>query len=112
MDQPHAARPGQFDEPGAGSNAYGALSFTPAQLALLERIEWNLTNHRPTDEAITRIERIRKAAVAFSRELVGCWDEPPADVPLLDERYRALEALEACVFLAVAAIARNNPAPA
>lgn len=66
-------------------------------------IRWNLTNHRPTDEAIERIERLREVAIDLGEHIERV-------CPDTRERALAITKLEETVMWAVASIARNNPA--
>lgn len=61
------------------------------------QIARNLTNHRPTDEQITRIEDLRGEAKSFGETIIDFC--PPSR-----ERSLALTALEDCVMRAVQSI--------
>lgn len=64
-------------------------------------VRWNMTNHRPTDEEIAVIERLREVAIALGEHITEVCPESR-------ERSLAITSLEQTVFWAVASIARNT----
>lgn len=70
---------------------------------LSEAMAWNLTNHRPTDEAVAQIEELREVAKDFANHIeVFC--------PKSREASLAMTNLEQSLMWAVASIARQHPA--
>lgn len=63
--------------------------------------DWNLTNHKPTAEAIKKIEALRTTAIAMKDAIIAL-------SPHSRERSIALTNLEQVVFYAVAAVARQE----
>lgn len=63
--------------------------------------DFNLTNHKPTDEGIEKIEKLREAAKAYVNAVLEL--TPPSR-----EQSLALTNIETGNFYAVAAIARNE----
>lgn len=66
-----------------------------------DQMDWNLTNHTPTPEAIQRIEAIRTTAKAMAGAIIEM-------TPASREQSIALTKLEEMTMFAVAAIARNE----
>lgn len=63
--------------------------------------DWNFTNHKPTAEAIKKMEGLRSTAKAMKDAIIGM-------APHSRERSLALTNLEQVVFYSVAAIARTE----
>lgn len=64
-----------------------------------ETTEYNLTNHKPTDDGIERIERLREGAKDYARLIHGL-------CPDGREKALAITKLEETTFWANAAVAR------
>lgn len=73
----------------------------PTQEDQIKQLEWNLTNHKPTDLAIEEIEELRAAAKDFGKGIIKL-------TPYSREQSLALTNLEQALFWANAAIARNK----
>ena len=69
--------------------------------ALKDLWSYNLTNHKPTPEAIRKIEALRSAAIAMSHVIIDI--TPPGRDQAL-----ALTSCEQMLFHANAAVARNE----
>lgn len=63
--------------------------------------DWNLTNHKPTPEAIRKMEGLRSAAKAMKNAIIDM-------VPSGREQSMALTSCEQMVFYAMAGIARRE----
>lgn len=66
-------------------------------------IRWNMTNHRPTDEEIAVIERLREVAIGLGEHIIEVCPESR-------ERSLAVTNLEQSLMWAVASIARDTAA--
>lgn len=73
----------------------------PTDEELKEIWAFNLTNHKPTPEAIEKIEKVREAAKAYVGTIIDC-------VPESRERSLALTGVENANFHAISGIARNE----
>jgi hypothetical protein len=63
--------------------------------------EWNLTNHKPTDEGIAKIEKLRAAGKEYVNAMLDL-------CPISRDLSLALTSLEVASFHAIASIARSE----
>lgn len=85
-------------QPAAPTDKGAAEAFDEELRALWN---WNLTNHKPTAEAIKKIEALRSTAIAMKDAIIAL-------SPHSRERSLALTNLEQTVFYSVAAVARTE----
>ncbi len=71
------------------------------KLAKKRELKWNMGSHKPTDEAIVKIEVLREKFLTLGRRVIQ-------DTPSSREQSLALTALEQALMYTVAAIARNE----
>lgn len=85
-------------QPAAPTDEGAAKAFDDELSALWT---WNLTNHKPTPEALNKIEALRSTAIALKDAIIAL-------SPHSRERSLALTNLEQTVFYSVAAVARTE----